>query len=431
MILNYLGGFLDAGIFKNIIRTSTFRQSLITFSGTFINGILGAVFYILTARFLGPSSFGLMTVAITILTLVADISDLGTDTGIVNFVPKYLKEDPEKVKKFLKLGLSVKLIISTVVLILGLVFAKSVASVIFAKPELSDPIKIAFIGVGSLLLFSFLTHTLQAYQKFWAWSGIQVATNTARVVLIYFFLLVGIITLNNVLILYISIPFLGFIIGFLLLDRKVLFVKNVWSVSKEFFKYNKWVASFTLLAAFSSRLDTFLSARLLSNNELGIYSAATNMVKIVPQLVVAIGTVIGPKMASIGNVDELKIYLKKTQVYVLSICILGIVSIPVVLYLIPILFGVEYLSSGPIFVILLIAMLTFLFSVPIHMSIFYYFSYPKLFFWLSLFHLIIILSFGWFLISTYGVLGAALTVLVGQVFNFVIPLIWVIRKMRS
>ena len=96
---------------KSIFATATFRQSGITFTGTLINGVLGAVFYILVARFLGPASYGLLAVTITVLTLVADIGDLGTDTGLVRFVGKFINTDKLKAYRFLKLGLKVKLLV--------------------------------------------------------------------------------------------------------------------------------------------------------------------------------------------------------------------------------------------------------------------------------------------------------------------------------
>jgi O-antigen/teichoic acid export membrane protein len=162
----------------------------------------------------------------------------------------------------------------------------------------------------------------------------------------------------------------------------------------------------------------------------GIYSAANQVVMIVPQIVTAVGTVIAPKMAGMGSIGEFVKYLKKSQLMVLGISILGIFSIPVVTYLIPILFGAEYIASIPLFIVLLFAMLVFLISVPIHMSVFYYFSYPKLFFGLAILHFAIIAGVGWNLISIYGAMGAAVTVLVGQVVNFSVPAVWVLRKIR-
>ena len=417
--------------FGEIVSTSTFRHSSITLTGTILNGVLGAVFYILAARFLGPAQFGLMSVVIITQTLVTDLGDLGVNTGLVNFLPRYLHSDWEKAKKFLKLALEVKVIVFVIILIFGLAFSDYIAINIFKKPELYRPLQIGMFGVGGLLLMSFSTQTLQAKQRFFAWSGIQVGTNVIRVIFILIFLALGYFSLHSALWVYMLVPFLGFVIGLFLISRGFLKAKNEWSVAREFFTYNKWVAAFTILAAISSRLDTFIATRLLSANDLGLYSAANQMVKAVPMIVSAMGTVIAPKMASLDSVHKLIQYLKKTQVMVLGLATLGAALTPVAVWLIPHLLGREYIASGPIFLLLFFAMLSFLISVPTHMAIIYYYSKPSFFLWLSILHFLIIAILGWFLTSKYGVVGAATTVLLGQVVNFVIPLLWVLRKISQ
>ena len=411
-----------------MVSTATFRHSTITFAGTFANGVFGAIFYILAARFLGPAAFGLLSVALAVLTLTSDIGDLGTDTGLVNFVARNFDNDETKAKRFLKLGFEIKIAVWLVILGFGIATSSFLAEVVFRKPELTQPIKIAFVGMGAMLMFSFILHTLQALQKFWSWSIIQAGTNALRVIMVLALLGFGYLNLNSTIWLYIAMPTLGFVIGLYLIPRGFLKVRGEKKIAREFFHYNKWVAAFTLMAALSSRLDTFISARLLDAAQVGLYSAAIQMVKIVPQLVTALGTVIAPKMAQIGSIEDLVRYLKKTQVLVFFLAILGVMAIPVVLYLIPFLFGSEYTASGPIFAVLLFAMLFFLISVPVHMSIFYYFSYPKLFFWLSIVHLTIIAGLGWVLVSRYGAIGAATSVLVAQVVGFIVPALWVIRQ---
>src|SRR3989344_533456 len=99
---------------KSILKTATFRQSSITFTGTVLNGFLGALFYIVLARYLGPANFGLITIALTTLVLIADIADIGTNTGLVRFVSANLVNNKEKAYKFLKLALEVKLITSVI-----------------------------------------------------------------------------------------------------------------------------------------------------------------------------------------------------------------------------------------------------------------------------------------------------------------------------
>lgn len=422
---------LTINTLKKALSTSTFKQSLVTFGGIIASGALAAVFYIITARALGPDGFGVLTVALGFLTLLSGISDIGTSTGLVRFVGEYFIKDPQKAKRFLKLGLKIKLLLCLLVLALGFWVIPWVSNVIFSRPELTLPLRISLVGVCSAILFSYITSVLQGVQKFWLWSGIQVGANLVRVSVFLLAMFLFKVSVESTLWVFSGSLILGFLIGLLFLPRGTFGVKNETRVLKEFFNYNKWVAAFVLVAAFSARMDTFISARLLPIAMVGIYGVASQIVAIVPQIVSAISTVIAPKMASMGTLSELVSYLKKTQVLVLALALLGLLSIPVVLYLIPILFGEAYIAVGPIFIVLLFAQLIFLISVPIHTSVFYYFSYPKLFLWISLGHLAITGGLGWVLISHYGVMGAAIAVLTGTVFNFLVPLGWVLKKVRS
>lgn len=420
---------------KTLLSTATFRQSTITFLGTAISGLLGAGFYILAARVLGPADFGLLAVAIAALTLVADIGDLGTDTGLVRFVGKYLKGKSasrrRKAYRFLKLALEVKLVLGLLIAILGWFLAPFVAELIFEKPRLAFPLKLAFVGSLTFLLFSFSTSAFQALQKFVLWSGIQVGTNTVRLFVVAALWFLGNLNLETALSTYVILPLLGFVASLLFIPRDFLRVSKSFRVAPEFFHYNKWVALFTLLAAVSARLDTFITARLLPATQVGFYAAATQLVVIVPQIVVALGTVIAPKMAGM-SAKKIVGYLKKTQVLVLALAALGVIAIPAVIFLIPLLYGSAYASSVPsLFVVLLLGMLVFLISVPVHNAVFYYFGYPRLFVFIALGHLAIIAILGWYMISNFGAMGAAITVLVGHIFNFVIPAVWVLRKVRE
>ena len=396
-----------------------------------MNGFLGAVFYILVARYLGPAQFGLFSVATLVLNMVSDIGDLGTNTGLVRFVSAHRVNDPEKANRFLKLGFEIKLVASLVLGAVGVLLSSWIAVVLFQKPALTPLLRIAFLGVSGSLLFSFILSALQSYERFWSWSIVQIVSNAGRLVLIivfYWFFGRSAITSMGV---YALIPMLSFVGGLFVTSTRFFKVKGEKSEVKDFFNYNKWVALFTLIAAFSSRLDSFLTARYLTIFEVGIYAAATRVTQIVPQLVGAISTVIAPKMASAGGKDELIKYMKKTQLFVIAIAGLGVISIPVVSYFIPILFGKDYVSTIPIFIILLFAMLVFLISVPIHTSVIYYFSYPKLFVWVTMVHLAVVALVGYFLIPVFGIFAVAYSVLFANILDLAIPGVWVLLKLKE
>jgi len=415
-----------------LLNTATFRQSTISFAGTFLNGLLGALFYIVLARFLGPADFGLLTVSIVTLTLISDIADMGTNTGLIRFVSSNLVSDREKALRFLRLSLEVKIIFWLITLTLILLLSPFIADYIFHKNELTQPLRLVAFGVGGALLFSFATSSLQAFQKYFAWSLINILTNSLRLLLIILLGFYSLLNLENSLIVYILLPFFGFFITLWILPtKKILSSKNEFTLSKQLFSYNFPIALFTLIAAFSARLDTYLSASLLPSREVGIYGIANQLVQVVPQLVSALGLVAAPKFSSFQSDKQMLIYLKKFQLLVSGLFLLGILSIPISIYLIPIILGPEYQQAIIPFIFLFLAMLIFLFSVPVHNSVIFYYGRPDVFIWVSLGHLLIIAGLGYFMISNYGVLGASLTVLIGTTFNFLYPLIWVLIKLKK
>ena len=416
-------------MFKSILSTATFKQSQITIIGTVINGGLGALFYILLARFLGPSDFGLIIVSIAILTMVADIVDFGTNTGLVRYVSA--NQYSTEALKFLKLGIKFKLIIWVLVLVIGFLISPFIADVIFNKTELVTPLRLVMMGVGGALLFSYATASLQAFQRYFIWSLVNISTNLLRLIFIIFLFFSSGLNLITGLTAYIIMPFFGFSMALLFLPmRKVIAVRNESSIAKQFFHYNFTVAAFTIIAAISSRLDTFISARLLNAFEIGLYGAASQMVSVIPQIVSALGVVAAPKFASFQNDKQMMAYFKKLQLLVSGIAVIGILIIPISIYLIPIIFGPQYYLAITPFIILFLAMLIFLISIPVHSSIIYYFGKPNVFVWVSVGHLLIIGILGYFLISAFGIVGASVTVLIGMIFNLLGPLGWLLIKLK-
>lgn len=416
---------------KSILSTTTFKQSRITISGTVINGVLGAFFYILMARFLGPSDFGLLTVSIATIALVADIADIGTNTGLIRFVSASLAEDREKAYRFLKLSLEVKLIMWLGFSIIIFFLSPALATQIFHKNELIFPLRLVALGIGAALLFSFATSMLQAFQKYFLWSLINIITNFLRLLLVIILGYYSLLNVENSLLIYIILPLFGFFVTLLIVPtRKIFVAKSEFSLSKELFKYNLPVAIFTIIAAFSSKLDTYLNAAILSAREVGIYGAANQLVQAVPQLVAALGLVAAPKFSSFRNNEQMLIYLKKFQLFVSGLVFLGLLSLPLSITLIPIILP-QYQEAIFPFVLLFLAMLVFLFSLPVHMSVIFYFARPDVFIWISIGHLLIIGGLGIFMISNYGVIGASLTVFAGTTFNFLYPLIWLLFKLRK
>lgn len=414
-------------LLKNIFQTKTFRHFLITSGGTAVNGLLGLIFYIAVARIMGPGIYGVLAVAIASMALVADIADLGVDTGVMRFVSKYHLPEKETALRFIKLGLEIKVMVWLVIFVGGWNIAPFMAEKLFLKPELVSPLRFALFGAGGAMIFSLTTHALQAYQKFWSFSITNISMNGLRLVGVGVLILMSAFTMESVLYTYIAIPFLGFFTTLFLLPN-FLAVKREGEIKGEFFHYSKWVGLVGILAATSSRLDTFISARFLSVDNLGIYAAANQITIVVPQIIFALATVVAPKLSGLDSHKKAIAYLKKLQLLTGGLFILGILTLPLASFLIPVVLGQAYLPSVTPFIILFIAQLIFLLALPSHQAIYYYFSNPRFFTWIGIGQILITGLGGWMLISNFGIIGAAITVLISNLFNLIVPGLWVIYR---
>jgi O-antigen/teichoic acid export membrane protein len=277
-----------------------------------INGVLGVCFFVLVARFLGPVEFGIFSIAIATISMVADIADFGTNTGIVRFIPKYLNQKTTDAYKLLKLSLEIKAVVWFIVLIVGISAASLIADIIFKKPELTLPLQLSFIGVGGAMLFSFTQASLQAYQKYKIWSFVNIFSNSLRLIIFLLIALAGFGQLPASLFIYLGLPFCGFLLGLWFLPIKnIIRAKNEIEMLKDFRSFSWSVGIFTVIAAISGRLDTYIGARLLSPQELGVYGAAVQLNSFILQIIGAIGVVVAPKFASFDTLDKMIAYLKK------------------------------------------------------------------------------------------------------------------------
>lgn len=406
-----------------ILSTKTLQHSLVTISGTVINGVLGLFFYILLARNLGPANFGIFTVAATSLTLLADIGSFGVDTSVIRFLGKY--DAKEKSRSFLKLALKIKFLVWLIILGVGWVLAPIIAQTFFQKSDLIFPLRLAFLGVGGAMLFSLISSALQGYQRYQNWAQLNISINLLRLILLILGIFLAILTVNNALYIFIATPFLGFLIGSTLLSNFISapLNKNIFS---EFFTFNKWIAVLTVIAAISARLDTYLLTRFANIVEVGFYGVATQLSSVLPQLIFALAAVVAPKLASFSSSEQAVRYLKKLVLLTSSLAVMGIILLPLIGLLIPLIFGKSYENSIAPFSILFIAQLVFLISLPAHQAIFYFFAQPQIFVGVTLINILTMIFVGLWLVPIYGLIGAAVTLLIGNLVNFILPTIWVI-----
>ncbi len=399
----------------SIFQTQTLRQSAITVVSTFLSSGLGAVYYLVLARQLGPAQYGLFSIVIATLGVVLPFADLGLGQSLIRFVSA--NKTDRKYFPFVNLALKIKLVSGSIALVIFLSLSPFIARFIFHQPALANLLPWVGLAVSGQILFFLILAIFQGTQRFELWGGFQVGVNLIRLLLVLPLLFLAKFSVAQALGVFALSYFLGFGLSLLFTNRKFLGSAPTSSQVKLFWNFNKWTAAVGVLTAVASRIDILLAARFLSLTQVGVYSLATIMVAFLPQLAAAIGAVTTAKFAGFNDPESSKKYLGKAVLFVGGISMLvAFAMIPAAGIVIWFAGKSAYAPAFGPFIILLLGLVIFLLTNPIRDSLMYYHAKPHFFFWLNLGQAITVFLVGWNLIPLWGVPGAAVSFVAGQIF---------------
>lgn len=405
----------------SLLRSRTVRQSAITVTSTFASSGLGAVFYLLVARFLGSHNFGLFSLSLTILTLIVTVADVGMGQGLIRFVSQH--RDTGAYFSFAKLALKLKLISGIGSFLFLIVFAQPLATHLFRQPDLTPLLPGVGFGVLAYLLFSFPLSIFQGLQKFVLWGGLQVGANFLRLIFLAGLFFFSSVTPFWTLFVFSLSSFTGFLVSWLWLDQRFTQAKVDPTHVTQFWNFNKWVASFMIVSATVSRLDTLITARFVDLSHLGSYSLAMTMSSFLPQLSAALGAVTSARFAGLQNKLQAKSYLKRSSLFAIGVSLgVSLIMIPTALAVIAFT-GRGFESSLWPFLILLSSLFIFLATNPLRDNLLYFHNQPQFFFWVSIGQGLVLTICALLLIPALGIIGTAMSVLASHIFLAVVS-VW-------
>jgi len=120
------------------------RGGLFLFIGNTSSTVILAVGAIIVARLLGPSSYGLYTLAVAIPILLVALSDVGMSSALIRLPAKARSEgDHARANRLIKLGFLLKLAVSSVTFLICYASSTVIATTVLNRPELAPFIQLA------------------------------------------------------------------------------------------------------------------------------------------------------------------------------------------------------------------------------------------------------------------------------------------------
>lgn len=402
------------------------KDSAIVLAGNMLSAGLGFIATILITRTLDPAQFGLFSVALAVMGIASQFSDFGVSTGMVRFASLYLKNDNQKANLIFKVSLKLKLIITTLVFLIGFFASESLAVNVFGNLQLIFLLKLAFIGAFGASLAAYIGATLQARQSFKKFTLINLIAPVGKIALIGLLFLTYKLNLLSALTTVIILPFIAFLIGSLIIPKDFLKVKGDENEAlHDLFHFSKWILVLIFCVMIFQRLDVLMLGYFKVAEEVGYYSAAFGLTSALTILTGSFTVVLLPEISKLTEKDEIKRYIRK----VLKVTtILAMLLLPLIFIAKPFIltiYGVEYLGSVIIFKLLCLNTMFILIAHPITLVI-YSINKPEISAYVSILQLLANFLGNFLLIPSYGAIGAAITTMITSVGGsfFIMPYIY-------
>lgn len=416
---------------RRLIFSATIKDGSIVIAGNLTSSVLGIVFTILVARFLGPSDWGLVAAVGNLITILAALGDIGLGSAFFQIASGRWSEElhKERIYKAYKDLFTLRLIIGILVFLILLSFSNLLSQLIF-KSNNYFLVLSAALGFLFVLLLDFQVFSIEA-KKDWKAAAILISlSNVFRIGLLLIFYLLGSLSLESILLIFSGSTLLVFLISLLWIHTGVSSNIEITKTYKEVFKFSSWMGLNKIVSAVSPRLDVLLIIQLAGTYQAGIYGAASRLAVGIPIIIGSLATIIASRFASISDGEELKKYFNKSigLSFVISLfVVLGIFVVPFVISL----FGEQYKQSNLVLQGLLVAYIPFVLSMPAVNILIYHFKKPQIVTILSFFQLPIVLSVNYFLIPKIGIFAPVIVLGIINLLTMIVTYFYALKAMSK
>lgn len=375
---------------------------------------------IFIARGLGPEKYGYFTIFFVFMTLTWQISS-SFDTAYLRYAKTTTSEDKEI---FLNASIFLKVILGLIVIIIFAFSGRRFSGIFFKNDNMFYMIAFGIISgffMNFQISMSNLMREKDKFGLFVFWNNIN--TYLVFAILCLSYLLAVRLDLAKILTIYGASSITIGLVCILFLRREVgdKFLKIDFMNLKKFIFFSSWVLLLTVVVYVLERVDVIFLSRYLLSSDVGIYSAAVQLIMIISVVTGTLGYVFMPKaMTALKSKAIFREYIKDAMIPVALVNLLIVILFFTAEMIVKIVFGAQYIGAVPAFRILCVGKLFYSFYQPLSF-IFYALDEPNIRFMLEALTLIIAMCMLMILIPRYGIVGGATAIstslVIGSVFS--------------
>lgn len=394
---------------RNLIFSRTAIDTYFVLTGNLFTIIFSFLFTVLTVRLLSLADFGIFSVLLTLLLLIAEIADMGIGNSLSYFLPK-LKNNLIKRLSFVKAAFLLQLIIIVFLVSIIILTSPFLAQIVFHQQDVVYLITIvALLGIPFSSWLNFFQYCLSAIEKFIKVAVVSASSSFLRLIFLLILIVFSKISLASIVWIQVLSFILASFFAFSLVGFDFLANKLSFNNLRKIFFFASFLGTARTLTAVASKLDLVMLIALSDAYETGLYATAVKVISVYPLVAGSLTTVIAPKISAIAQPAQLYSFIKKVTLVTLGLIGTIIVFMIIAQPFMMIVFGPKVALAVPMLRLLLLAMIFLVSSIPAVGVAVYYLHKPFILTINSFLQLIIVIVGNLLFIPYWGGIGAALS----------------------
>lgn len=367
--------------------------------------VISAIALILYSRYLGPTEFGIFSVAFAFMQIIIRLADFGTNMAGEREIARAY-DNLDRRSGLIQTTLWLKTISYTAIfLILWLLSPWITYSLLHI--ENLGLIRAAIVLASGTVIFEYATLVFQATHRFDLVARMIIAQGLGKLLFSLILIWQGALSSLLGLAIYGIMPGIGAIIGFVKNPLPSLSLPADWKkhVAK-ILSVAKWTSVAAIALTVADNLDILMVQSLMSSYDAGIWSGAVRIATFANLIGWSVGSVLNIRVARYSDKKHLTAYLHKAWKMSLAVCILVLLTIPLAKFGIIYSIGSSYLSATIPLQILLVSIAISAATVP-YMALFYVFDSPQYYALSGLIQIVLLIAGDFYLIPLLGLSGSA------------------------
>jgi len=414
------------------------KNAVVTLFNTFFLMATSWVISIWVARQLGPANFGIFNLVLWVTGTISWVVGMGFIHAITKFIAEYYgKGDHQNLRPIILYVLKLELIVSTVCMVILIIFQTPVADYFFTPKE-SFYFFLAALGLVPGIVTAIFSATIEGIQKFEYFAYANLIISPFSFAAKVYVLLTG-KGINGLLIVMLVFSFVNALFYLIVLIRLGIFNGGSGALSKEIKgrinKYNRSVVAILMCDKIVwDKSENFFLGHYCSATQIGYYNLGYNFVqRIMSMLPATFWRVLFPAMSTyFGSNDRVKM----KRLFYLSTRYLSFIAFPIGIagmilswQIIRYLYGHDYLGAQRTLQILFIGSIFSSLSNPAS-AVLYGFEKQAFIYKYGAILAVFNLTINFFVIRVYGATGAAVCYGITTLFASVGGLFYTCRLME-